>query len=129
VTATLFTAAAAAAVALFSESPMMFDKFPPMAAGALFSFAVGVAASLATADDAGHRQLVGLAAASQLALIPAWLGISLVFGFSESAAEKLTGFAFNTICLVLGAALVYGVLLYRAHSVEGAVGARSEYKH
>ena len=31
-------------------------------AGVLFSLAVSVAASLATADDAGHRQLVGLAA-------------------------------------------------------------------
>jgi hypothetical protein len=129
VTATLLTIVAAAVVAMFAEPPMMFDKFPPMAAGALFSLAVGIAAALATADDAGHRQLVGLAAASQLALVPAWLGISIVFGFSESAAEKLTGFAFNTVCLVLGAAAVYGVLLWRAQHVEGALGAHREYKH
>jgi hypothetical protein len=129
VTATLLTAVAAACVAMFADPPMMFDNFPPMAAGALFSLAVGVAASLATADDAGHRQLVGLAAASQLALVPAWLGISVVFGFSESAAEKLSGFGVNTLCLVVGAAAVYGTLLWRAHHVEGAAGARSEYTH
>ena len=122
-TATLVILAAGVAVALFAKPPLAFTQFPPMAAGIVFSFGVGVAAALATADDAGHRQLVGLAAASQLALVPAWLGISLVFGFTDSPGEKLTGFGLNTVALAIGAALVYATLVLRAAQYKpGAAG-------
>ena len=127
VSATLLITAGAAVVALVAEPPMMFEKFPPLLAGFLFSLAIGLASSLATADDVGHRQLIGLAAASQLALIPAWFGISLVFGFSESATEKLSAFGLNVIALIAGAAIVYAVLTWRGE-ILGAQ-ARKIYKH
>jgi hypothetical protein len=110
---TLLIAMSAAAVAACSDPPLMFDQFPPVAAGALFSLLIAVAAALGTADDAGHRQLIGLAAASQLALIPAWFGVSLVFGFSESPLEKLGAFGLNAAAMILGGALVYGYLRLR----------------
>ena len=87
---------------------MLFDKFPPLIAGLAFSLMIGIAAALATADDAGHRQLIGVAAASQLALAPAWLGLSLVFGFPESPAEKLLSFGVNVCALIVGGAMIYG---------------------
>jgi hypothetical protein len=98
------------AVALAADPPMVFDKFPPMIAGLAFSFAIGIASSLATADDVGRRELIGLAAASQLALIPAWLGVSLVFGFDESPVEKLQAFGVNLVALACGALAVYGYM-------------------
>lgn len=125
--ATLVIALAAACTAVFTDPPILFDKWPPTLAGAVFSLAVGIAASLATADDAGHRQLVGLAAASQLALVPTWLGVSLVFGFGD-IAERLEGFLLNIASLVIGAALVYGVLLWRAQSMETALTRPSEHR-
>jgi hypothetical protein len=119
----------AAMVAGMAEPPMMFDKFPPLVAGVLVSLVIGVAGALATADDAGHRQLVGLAAASQLALVPVWLGISLVFGFDESVSEKLTSFGLNAAMMLLGAAAVFGALQLRANAAHDPVTAGRQYKH
>jgi hypothetical protein len=113
-TGALVIIVAGVAVAAFTQPPLAFTQFPPMGAGIVFSFGVGLAAALATADDAGHRQLVGLAAASQLALVPAWLGISLVYGFTDSPAEKLTGFGLNTLALAIGAGIVYAAFVLRA---------------
>ena len=128
VTATLLICAGGAAVAMFAEPPIMFDQFPPLAAGLALSAVVGVAGAIATADDAGHRQLVGLAAASQLALIPAWLGISLVFGFPDNPGEKLVSFGGNFVALLLGAGAVYLFLSQRGHVAHGAEAGRGEYK-
>ena len=114
----LLLTAGGAAVAAFADPPLMFDKFPPLAAGVFFSFAIGVAAAIATADDAGHRQLIGLAAASQIALIPAWFGVSVVFGFDEGPGEKWMAFGFNAGGLVLGAAAVYIALVSRAEAAR-----------
>ena len=110
VATTLLIAATAAGLALVVEPPIGFDQFPPMIAGAIFSLLVGVAAALGTTDDVGHRQLMGLAAASQVALIPTWLGLSLVYGFDDNPAEKLASFGLNIACLTLGSMAVYSVL-------------------
>ena len=127
VTATLLIVAAAATLALFVEPPMEFDKFPPLVAGVFFSFAIGIAASLGTADDVGHRQLIGVAAASQLALVPAWLGISLVHGFSDDLTEKLASFGVNVVALAAGALAVYVLLSWRGELPHGAAR-RKEYE-
>ena len=100
-------------VAAFAKGPMLFDDFPPMIAGLAFSLAIGVASSLATADDVGRRELVGLAAASQLALIPAWIGLSSIYGFDGTEGEKLSSFGVNVAALVTGALLVYGYMFAR----------------
>jgi hypothetical protein len=110
VTGTLLITVGAVFVAAVVEPPILFDKFPPIAAGLCFSFVIGAAAGLGTADDVGHRQLFGLAAASQLAILPAWFGLSLVFGFSDDLAEKLSGFGVNVVALVGGATAVYAAL-------------------
>ena len=88
---------------------------------------VGVAATLGTADDVGHRQLIGLAAGSQIALIPAWLGISIVHGFDESVGERLLSFGVNVIALALGAMIVYALLSWRGELAHGTAG-RKEYE-
>jgi len=113
ITGTLLITAAASAVAMMSAGPILFDDFPPLGAGVLLSAAIGIAAALATADDVGHRQLVGLAAASQVVLVPAWFGLSLVFGFTDSALEKLASFGANVGALAVGSFAVYAVLSLR----------------
>jgi hypothetical protein len=123
VSATVLIAAASAAVASMTDPPMLFDKFPPVLAGVVFSLLVAVAAALATVDDAGHRQLIGLAAASQVALIPAWFGLSLVFGFTDAPSEKFLSFGLNLAALIVGGAAVYGVLRWR-ESRSAAASAR-----
>jgi hypothetical protein len=113
-------AAGGVCVAWVAQPPLLFDKFPPMIAGLAFSFAIGIASSLATADDVGRRELIGLAAASQLAIIPAWLGLSLVYGFDGTESEKLTSFGVNIVALVCGALAVYGFMFASGHMSHGA---------
>ena len=95
-----------------------------MPAGFAFSLAIGIASSLATADDVGRRELVGLAAASQLALIPAWMGLSLVYGFDGSEGEKLASFAMNIVALVAGAIAVYGYMFARGELSHAAASSK-----
>ena len=121
VAATALIFAGGLVVAAFAEGPvLLFDEFPPMIAGFAFSLAIGLASSLATADDVGRRELVGLAAASQLALIPAWMGLSLVYGFDGTESEKLTSFAINIAALVVGAVAVYGYMFARGELSHAA---------
>ncbi len=85
-----------------------------MATAFLISAAVGVAAGLATADDAGRRELIGLAATAQIALLPAYFGISLVIGFPplepESPAQRALIFLV-TVATITAASLVTYVAL------------------
>ena len=53
----------------------------------LISLAVGTAAALSTIDDVARRELIGLAATSQVAIIPVWLGVCAIFGFPETTTR------------------------------------------
>ena len=106
------TAAGGALVALIAEPPLRFQEFSPLHTSFLISLGVGVAAGLATADDVGRRELIGLAATAQVALLPAWFGISLVFGFSASPFQRLATFLVNVgtiLCTSLGTYALLGM--------------------
>ncbi len=70
---------------------------------------IGVAAGLATADDAGRRYLIGVAAAVQYAVFPVWIGYCLVRGFPDSGivGPRIGSFVINVITIGGVAALVY----------------------
>jgi len=105
-TATALLFAGGVIVALVARPPLRFDDLGSPVMGIIISAAVGVAAALASIDDAGRREMIGLAAASQLGLIPVWLGIITVFGLSagSDSGEVLTrilSFATNLVVLVI----------------------------
>ena len=120
IVAVVLIAAGGATVASFADPPVLFDKFPPMMAGLVLSFSIGIASSLATADDVGRRELVGLAAASQVGLIPAWLGLAAVYGFDGTESEKLSSFVINIVALISGALAVYGWMFASGHLSHAA---------
>lgn len=126
VTAVALIALGGVIVGSLTEPPIAFDGFVPPAVGIGFSLLVGIAGALGTADDTGHRQLVGLAAASQLAVLPAWLGVSLVFGFGSDAGDKLASFGGNLVALALGALATYAVLDIRG-DISSKLARRKEY--
>jgi hypothetical protein len=64
-------------VAWIEGGPLRFDGFRGLAGNLLISLIVGTAAGLSTADDAGRRYLVGVAAAVQFAVFPVWFGIDV----------------------------------------------------
>lgn len=104
-----------AIIAVFSQPPIKFDDFNSALAGFLISLAVGIAAALASTDDAGKRELIGLAATAQIAIIPAWFGVCFVFGFPATTGEKeITTRAlmfFVNVATIIAASLATYILL------------------
>jgi hypothetical protein len=122
--------AGGAAVAAVSEPPVKFQDFAPLPVGLVISLGVGVAAGLATADDVGRRELIGLAATAQIALLPVWFGVYLVFGFPAldptPPAKRLLALGLNVTAILLAALATYALQGMRCETVnryaDGAAG-------
>src|SRR5256714_14663215 len=65
-------------VALLTSPPVRYTEFNSLITGVLLSAVVGMAGGLATTDDVGRREMIGLAATAQIAIIPTWIGLCLV---------------------------------------------------
>ena len=78
-----------------------------------------MAAALAAMDDAGRREMIGLAAPSQLAVVPVWLGIIVIFGLpadidaGETLLRALSVPANLVILIVTMAAVQYATGVVR----------------
>lgn len=114
-------------VGSLADASILFDGFVPPPVGVAFSLLVGIAGALGTADDTGHRQLVGLAAASQLGVLPAWFGVSLISGFTDPVGEKLMSFGANFTAIALAATATYAVLALRG-DFSYRLARRKEYE-
>ncbi len=102
-------------VAFFSQPPLKYDEFNSVSVGFLISLAVGVAAGLANADDAGRREFLGLAATAQIAIVPVWFGICLIFGFPATIDQKeiivrAAGFGLNVLAIITASLITYAAL-------------------
>ena len=109
---TALIVAAGACVAFFTKPPIGFQEFGTPLSGVVLAAVIGVAAALGAMDDAGRRELVGLAATAHISVYPAWFGLKLVFGFEEGDkwAEHLLTFGINLTTLTLAASLTFMVL-------------------
>lgn len=113
--------AGGALVALMTNPPLRYNDHNPLLVGFLISLAVGIAAGLANADDVGRREMIGLAATAQTALVPVWFGISLVFGFPATGPapeQRALGFAVSVATIVLASACTYAVLGMRGEHLR-----------
>jgi hypothetical protein len=112
VTAIVLMIAGGAAVAAVSDPPLKYAEFNSLLVGFLISLAVGIAAGLANIDDVGRREMIGLAATAQMAIIPVWFGIGFVFGFPATMSEseitnRALSFAINVPTIIVASLLVY----------------------
>ena len=111
-----------AIVALLTNPPLQYNQHNSLAVSFLISLGVGVAAGLATADDVGRREMIGLAATAQMAILPVWFGISFVFGFpvldSTSPAQHALTFGLNAFTIVVAALCTYALLGMRGESLR-----------
>jgi hypothetical protein len=109
-------------VALISNPPLRYLESNSLLTGLLISVVVGVAAGLATADDVGRREMIGLAATAQVAIIPAWFGICFVFGFpvfdSSSPMQRLFSLALNIATIIVASAATYAALRVKGASLR-----------
>jgi hypothetical protein len=107
-----------ALVALLVPGPMKFDDFLSPLVAASVSIGIGVAGALASVDDVGKRELIGLATAAQVGIVPVWLGIALVQGFDASPGSRVLSYVANLVLIVVGSMLVY--LLVHARQCQRA---------
>src|SRR5437660_815543 len=101
-------------VALFTGPPLRFNEFSSLPVSLMISLIVGVAAGLATADDVGRREMIGLAATAQIAILPAWFGICFVLGFplidSNPPIKRALGLFANVAVIVVTALITYAAI-------------------
>ena len=102
-------------VASFAGGPIHFQGFKPPLPSFALSAAIGLTAGLSNADDTGRRYLIGVAAAVQLAIFPAWLGAALIIGIpaTDVLGERLLSFAVNLATISVTALLAYALLHLR----------------
>lgn len=102
--------ACGAFVAALVAGPMRFDDFLSPAVGVCVSSGIGIAGALASLDDVGKRELIGLATAAQVGVVPAWFGVSLVHGLDAVATVRVASYLVNLAVIVIAAASVYTVV-------------------
>jgi len=108
-------------VALLTHPPVRFVEFNSLVTGVLLSTAVGVAGGLATTDDVGRREMIGLAATAQIAIIPTWMGLCLIHGFpplSDHPSARLLGLLLNVAAIIISSSLTYAALRIRGATLR-----------
>jgi uncharacterized membrane protein len=112
----VLTFAAGAFVGLAATPPVHFNDFSSTPVSVLISTAIGIAAALASTDDAGRRELIRLAAAAQVAILPAWLGLALTIGVqegSEIVIQRAVTLLLNIVAIAFASFLTFVALGYR----------------
>jgi uncharacterized membrane protein len=113
-------------VGLVHGPPMLFNNFAAPLSSFALSAIIGITAGFTTADDAGRRYLIGVAAAVQYGVFPVWLGFCLVAGFPESSITRvrLETFAINVGTIIIFALIGYLLLNIKRRDVRGFVRQR-----
>jgi hypothetical protein len=96
-------------VALLNDGPLAFSDFKRPLVSFGISCLIGLAAGLSSADDAGRRYLIGVAAAVQYSVFPVWFGICLVRGFPDASltGQRIGTFALNVATIATMAVAAY----------------------
>jgi hypothetical protein len=108
----LVSISAGAVVGLISRGPLEFTDFQTPLVAFGISSVIGIAAGLSSADDAGRRYLIGVAAAVQYAVFPVWFGASLIIGFPSRSVviERIATFSINLVTITVAAGVVYALV-------------------
>lgn len=122
VVAMLLLAAGGVTVALLSHPPVRFNEANSLLTSFLISLAVGVAGGLATSDDVGRREMIGLAATAQVAIVPTWFGLCAVLGFPAAdptpPKQRILGLLINIGGIILASIITYAAVRMRGDSLK-----------
>jgi hypothetical protein len=107
-------------MALALGGPDRFDGFKSPVVSLVMSLAIGAAAGLSSADDAGRRYLIGVAAAAQSGVFAVWIGIALVLGFPETptTVARIATLLINIVTIGIAASVAYALVGLRRESVR-----------
>jgi hypothetical protein len=125
---TVASVLAGVAIAFIHGPPMLFHGFLGPLPNFVISAIIGITGGFITADDAGRRYLIGVAAAVQYGIFPVWLGFSLVEGFPDQKTTwiRIATFAINVVTITLFALLGYLLLDIKREDVRAFVRQRAE---
>jgi uncharacterized protein DUF389 len=111
-----------AVVALLTNPPVQYSESNSLTTGLLISLIVGIAAGLATADDVGRREMIGLAATAQIAIVPAWFGLCLILGYPAAdvtpPSRRILGLFVNILGIVIAALGTYAAMRIKRSSLR-----------
>lgn len=128
--ATALVVAGGVAVGLLTHPEIKFTAFgeTPLFVSFLISVAIGIAAGFAAMDEAGRRELIGLAATAHLAVYPAWFGMKFVFGFdpSDTPKEFLLAFGMDVVTITFFAGLTFKLMKMRGDGIRSFVRAKEK---
>jgi len=93
-------------VAAITSPPLRYSEFSSIPTSLLISSIVGIAAGFSSIDDAGRRELIGLAAAAQIGVIPVWVAVYIIFGLTTDVDEqiletRILSFVLNVLGIVV----------------------------
>ncbi|MFD2998911.1 hypothetical protein ACFS7Z_00945 [Pontibacter toksunensis] len=127
-TSTILITLAGICVALFTAPPISWQLHGSPLSGFILSCVIGIAAGLAAVDDAGRRELIGLAATAHISVYPAWFGMKLIFGFDEGDKwpEHLLTYGINITSLTLAAALTFALMRMKGEGINRFIGSMKQ---
>ncbi|MBF9255714.1 hypothetical protein I2I11_20620 [Pontibacter sp. 172403-2] len=127
---TLLIMLAGVCVALFLEPPIGWQEFGSPLSGFILASVIGIAAGLGAVDDAGRRELVGLAATAHISVYPAWFGLKLIYGFGagEKWMDHLLTFGINISSLTLAAGITFAFMRMKGAGIRRFVEQKNKVK-
>src|SRR5205085_131956 len=105
-----------------------FNDFKGPLASFAISAVIGIVAGLSSADDAGRRYLIGVAAAVQFAIFPVWLGAVSVLGLPPGnlMTVRILTLLVNVVTIASAAVVTYSLLALHREEVRRFVSLRRQ---
>ena len=96
----------------FAKTPILYSF--------IISLVIGAAAGFGAVDDAGRRELIGLAATAHLSVYPVWFGMKFVFGFdpADKPMEFLLVFLMDVVTITLAALVVFSFMKMKGRGIR-----------
>lgn len=86
----------------------------------LISMAIGIAAGLGSTDDAGRKELIGLAATAHISVYPIWFGLKAIYGFdpSDKPLQILWVYLMDVATLIFFAGLTFKFMRMKGRGIK-----------
>ena len=116
------------AMALISEPGIKWSAFTETTFlySFIISMTIGIAAGLGSTDDAGRRELIGLAATAHVSVYPIWFGLKVIYGFdhSDKPFHILWIYLLDVGTLILFAGLTFKFMKMKGQGIRNFLKAK-----
>lgn len=125
VLSTLIICGAGISVGLISGEGIEFTKWKETSTfiSFLISIVIGLAAGIAACDDAGRRELIGLAATAHLSIYPMWFGVKMISGFeaTDEPSHFLLVFLMDAATICIASLFGYIIMQMKGNGIKSFI--------